>query len=47
MHDHPMPEAKGSNETRKSLCGPKKSRSLAVLLARDNALNSKVIILFI
>lgn len=43
VHDHPRPEAKGSNETRRSLCGPKKSRSLAVLLARDAALNTKVI----
>lgn len=43
MHDHPKPEAKGSSESRKALGVGRRVRGLAVMLARDAALNTKVI----
>lgn len=42
VHDHPKPEAKGSSEARRALGAGRRIRGLAVLLARDAALNSKV-----
>lgn len=45
LHDHPKPEAKNSNETRRALGLGKRGRGLAVLLARDAALGTKVIII--
>lgn len=41
-HDHPQPEAKGSSEARRALGGGRRIRSLAVMLARDAALNNKL-----
>ncbi|KAI9585690.1 transcription factor glial cells missing [Glossina fuscipes] len=41
-HDHPRPEAKGSSEARRLLGTGRRVRSLAVLLARDAALNEKL-----
>lgn len=41
-HDHPRPEAKGSSEARRLLGSGRRARSLAVLLARDAALNDKL-----
>ncbi|XP_075152886.1 glial cells missing [Haematobia irritans] len=41
-HDHPRPEAKGSSEARRLLGSGRRARSLAVLLARDAALNEKL-----
>ncbi|XP_030377176.1 transcription factor glial cells missing [Scaptodrosophila lebanonensis] len=41
-HDHPRPEAKGSTEARRLLSSGKRVRSLAVMLARDAALNKKL-----
>lgn len=41
-HDHPQPESKGSKDSRKSLEFKKSPKSLAILLARDSALNKKV-----
>uniref|UniRef100_A0A1A9W012 GCM domain-containing protein n=1 Tax=Glossina brevipalpis TaxID=37001 RepID=A0A1A9W012_9MUSC len=41
-HDHPKPEAKGSSEARRLLGTGRRVRSLAVLLARDAALNEKL-----
>lgn len=43
VHDHPRPEAKGSSESRRALGSSRRIRGLAVLLARDAALNTKVI----
>lgn len=42
VHDHPRPEAKGSSESRRALGSSRRIRGLAVLLARDAALNTKV-----
>lgn len=42
VHDHPRPEPKTSTETRRVLGTGKRSRGLAVLLARDAALGNKV-----
>lgn len=42
VHDHPRPEPKTSGETRRVLGGTRRVRGLAVLLARDTALGSKV-----
>ena len=42
VHDHPKPEAKNSSETRRCLGIGKRSRNLALMLARDAALNKKV-----
>lgn len=41
-HDHPRPEAKGSSESRRAIGTGKRIRGIAILLARDAALNSKV-----
>ena len=41
-HDHPRPEAKGSSEARRLLGSGRRARSLAVILARDAALNDKL-----
>ncbi|XP_055850673.1 transcription factor glial cells missing [Episyrphus balteatus] len=42
-HDHPRPEAKGSSEARRLLGGGgRRVRSLAMMLARDAALNNKL-----
>ncbi|KNC22191.1 Transcription factor glial cells missing [Lucilia cuprina] len=41
-HDHPKPEAKGSSEARRLLGSGRRARSLAVMLARDAALNEKL-----
>lgn len=42
MIDHPQPEAKGSSEARRLLGSGRRARSLAVILARDAALNEKL-----
>ncbi|KAJ6649254.1 Transcription factor glial cells missing [Pseudolycoriella hygida] len=42
VHDHPRPEAKGSSESRRALGSSRRIRGLAVLLARDAALNTKL-----
>lgn len=41
-HDHPRPEAKGSSEARRLLGSGRRAKSLAVILARDAALNEKL-----
>jgi len=43
VHDHPRPEAKSTSEARRSLGAGRRVRGLAVLLAREAALGSKVI----
>lgn len=42
VHDHPRPEAKSTSEARRSLGSGRRVRGLAVLLAREAALGSKV-----
>lgn len=43
VHDHPRPEAKGSNDIKKLLSSDRKnSRNLSVLLARDAAVKTKL-----
>lgn len=42
VHDHPRPEAKGSSESRRAMGGSRRMRGLAVFLARDAALNTKL-----
>lgn len=42
VHDHPRPEAKSTSEARRSLGAGRRVRGLAVLLAREAALGSKV-----
>lgn len=43
VHDHPRPEAKGSNDIKKLLSSERKSmRNLSVLLARDAAVKTKL-----
>lgn len=43
QHDHPRPEAKSTSEARRSVGAGRRVRGLAVLLARETALSSKVI----
>lgn len=43
VHDHPRPEAKGSSESRRVLGVGRRPRGISMMLARDAALNSKVI----
>lgn len=43
QHDHPRPEAKSTSEARRSVGAGRRVRGLAVLLAREAALGSKVI----
>ncbi|XP_049815014.1 uncharacterized protein LOC126262423 isoform X1 [Schistocerca nitens] len=43
VHDHPRPEAKSASEARRSLGAGRRVRGLAVLLARDAALGSKLL----
>ena len=47
MHDHPRPEAKSTSEARRSLGAGRRVRGLAVLLAREAALGSKVTTIFV
>ncbi|XP_022913580.1 transcription factor glial cells missing-like [Onthophagus taurus] len=42
VHDHPRPEAKSTSEARRSLGSGRRVRGLAVLLARESSLNSKL-----
>ncbi|KAF4518649.1 hypothetical protein B566_EDAN005976 [Ephemera danica] len=42
VHDHPRPEAKSTSEARRSLGAGRRVRGLAVLLAREAALGSKL-----
>ncbi|KAK2584448.1 hypothetical protein KPH14_006828 [Odynerus spinipes] len=42
QHDHPRPEAKSTSEARRSVGAGKRVRGLAVLLAREAALGSKL-----
>lgn len=42
VHDHPRPEPKNSTEYRRAIGSGRRSRGLAVLLARDAALGNKV-----
>lgn len=42
VHDHPRPEAKSTSEARRSLGAGRRVRGLAVLLAREAALGTKV-----
>lgn len=42
VHDHPRPEAKSTSEARRSLGSGRRVRGLAVLLAREANLNTKV-----
>jgi hypothetical protein len=42
VHDHPRPEAKSTSEARRCLGAGRRVRGLAVLLAREAALGSKV-----
>lgn len=42
VHDHPQPEPKNSTEYRRAIGAGRRSRGLAVLLARDAALSNKV-----
>ncbi|KAI4464707.1 glial cells missing related/glide [Holotrichia oblita] len=42
IHDHPKPEAKSTSEARRSLGSGRRVRGLAVLLARETNLNSKL-----
>ncbi|KAK0082579.1 hypothetical protein PV325_010160, partial [Microctonus aethiopoides] len=42
QHDHPKPEAKSTSEARRSAGAGRRVRGLAVLLARDAALGSKL-----
>lgn len=42
VHDHPQPEPKNSTEYRRAIGSGRRSRGLAVLLARDAALGNKV-----
>lgn len=46
LHDHPKPEAKSTSEARRSAGNGRRVRGLAVILARDAALGTKVHILF-
>ncbi|XP_014213395.1 transcription factor glial cells missing-like [Copidosoma floridanum] len=41
-HDHPRPEAKSTSEARRSVGAGKRVRGLAVLLAREGALTTKL-----
>ncbi|KAK6623034.1 hypothetical protein RUM43_008886 [Polyplax serrata] len=41
-HDHPRPEAKSTSEARRSLGAGRRVRGLAVLLAREAAMGSKI-----
>ncbi|GFG35187.1 hypothetical protein Cfor_11678 [Coptotermes formosanus] len=43
VHDHPRPEAKSTSEARRSLGAGRRVRGLAVLLAREAALGSKLL----
>lgn len=43
VHDHPQPEPKNSTEYRRAIGSGRRTRGLAVLLARDAALGNKVI----
>lgn len=45
VHDHPRPEPKNSTEYRRAIGSGRRTRGLAVLLARDAALGNKVTIL--
>lgn len=47
VHDHPKPEPKNSTEYRRAIGSGRRSRGLAVLLARDAALGNKVSFLII
>ncbi|XP_061707837.1 transcription factor glial cells missing 2-like [Cydia pomonella] len=42
-HDHPRPEAKGASEVRRSLGAGRRVRGLALLLARETAINDKIL----
>lgn len=42
VHDHPRPEPKNSTEYRRAIGSGRRTRGLAVLLARDAALGNKV-----
>lgn len=42
VHDHQRPEAKSASEARRSLGAGRRVRGLAVLLAREASLTSKV-----
>ncbi|GAB1868819.1 Transcription factor glial cells missing [Camponotus japonicus] len=42
QHDHPRPEAKSTSEARRSVGAGRRVRGLAVLLARETALSSKL-----
>ena len=41
-HDHPRPEAKSTSEARRSLGAGRRVRGLAVILARETTMGSKV-----
>nr|CAD7571112.1 unnamed protein product [Timema californicum] len=43
VHDHPRPEAKSTSEARRSLGAGRRVRGLAVLLAREAALGTKLL----
>ncbi|XP_044001575.1 transcription factor glial cells missing-like [Aphidius gifuensis] len=43
LHDHPKPEAKSTSEARRSAGNGRRVRGLAVILARDAALGSKLL----
>lgn len=45
VHDHPRPEPKNSTEYRRAIGSGRRTRGLAVLLARDAALGNKVCII--
>lgn len=42
QHDHPKPEAKSTSEARRSVGAGRRVRGLAVMLAREAALGTKV-----
>ena len=42
QHDHPRPEAKSTSEARRSVGAGRRVRGLAVMLAREAALGTKV-----